>query len=111
MEEFLLLIHGNVLNDPSTEALKIHMEAYHKWMMELSENGQYIKGQRLADGGILIDKKAVVVEGPYIESKEIIGGYVLIKANNIKEAAEIAKQCPLSNHLPISVRAMHEIKQ
>ena len=36
-------------------------------------------------------KKALVTDGPYAESKELVGGYFVVKANSLDEAVEIAK--------------------
>lgn len=36
--------------------------------------------------------------GPYIEGKEVVGGYLIVKANDLKEAADLAKECPIYEH-------------
>jgi len=38
---------------------------------------------------------ALVTNGPYVETKEAIGGYILIRAETLDEAAEMAKGCPI----------------
>jgi len=38
--------------------------------------------------------KQTVTDGPFVETKEALGGYYLIDADNLDEAIEIAKQCP-----------------
>jgi hypothetical protein len=37
----------------------------------------------------------VVSDGPYVETKEAIGGYTLVKAASLEAAAELAKDCPI----------------
>jgi hypothetical protein len=37
----------------------------------------------------------VVTNGPYVEIKELIGGYIMISADSLEEAAEISKGCPI----------------
>jgi len=39
-----------------------------------------------------------ITDGPYAESKEIVGGYLGIKANDLDEAIEIAKGCPIFDY-------------
>lgn len=46
-----------------------------------------------------------VADGPFVESKEAIGGYFLLQVEDLKEAVEIAKQCPaLEYGLDVEVR-------
>jgi hypothetical protein len=37
------------------------------------------------------------MDGPYVEIKEALGGYIIVKANGFDEAVEIAKGCPIVN--------------
>ena len=37
----------------------------------------------------------VVTDGPYVELAEAVGGYTIIKAETLEEAAELAKDCPI----------------
>ncbi len=108
MQEFLLLIHGKGYKDESPSALKEHLKKYENWVDTLLKSNQYIKGQRLANSGnVLLNRETVLTDGPYLESKEIVGGYILIRAKDIEEATFLAKQCPLSEELPISIRPMY----
>jgi hypothetical protein len=50
--------------------------------------------QLLTDDGKKISRKNVITDGPFGESKEVIGGYWFILANNLDEAAQIAKGNP-----------------
>ena len=52
------------------------------------------RGQRLTDQGKTIIRPNVVIDGPFGESKEVIGGYWFIIANDLDEAVEIAKENP-----------------
>jgi hypothetical protein len=38
--------------------------------------------------------KALVTDGPFAESKELVGGFLIVKANTLEEATEIAKGSP-----------------
>jgi hypothetical protein len=42
-----------------------------------------------------VNASQVVTDGPYLEIKEAIGGYTLIRAESLEEAAEISKGCPI----------------
>ena len=51
-------------------------------------------GQRLASEGKTVSRKTVVTDGPFGETKEVIGGYWFIVAGSLEEAAEIAAGNP-----------------
>ncbi|MCS3796418.1 YciI family protein [Niastella sp. OAS944] len=52
------------------------------------------------------NKEEVVSDGPFMEVKEMIGGYVIISASDINEATEIARTCPLLDHFQLEVRKL-----
>jgi hypothetical protein len=56
-----------------------------------------------------MDGKPPVTEGPFAESKEVIGGYWIIQVRSREEATEWAKRAPMSNNERIEVRQIHEM--
>lgn len=55
------------------------------------------------------DGKATVIDGPFAEAKEVIGGYWVIQVRSREEAIEWAKRAPMSNNEIIEVRQVHEM--
>ena len=55
------------------------------------------------------DGKATVIDGPFAEAKEVIGGYWIIQVRSREEAIEWAKRAPMSNNEVIEVRQIHEM--
>jgi hypothetical protein len=53
--------------------------------------------------------KPVVTDGPFAETKEVIGGYWMIEVNSRDEAIAWAKKCPASNNEIIEVRQVQEM--
>ena len=53
--------------------------------------------------------KPIVTDGPFIEAKEVIGGYWMIEVASKEEAIEWAKKCPASNNETIELRQVQEI--
>jgi hypothetical protein len=53
--------------------------------------------------------KPVVTNGPFIEAKEVIGGYWMIEVASKEEAIEWAKKCPASNNEIIELRQVQEM--
>ena len=56
-----------------------------------------------------MDGKPTVTDGPFAESKEVIGGYWIIQVRSREEAIEWAKRAPMSNNERIEVRQIHEM--
>jgi hypothetical protein len=71
------------------------MQNWFSWIEELKAKKIYVSGEALLPVGKTVKgKKALVTDGPFAESKELVGGFFIIKANSIEEAAEIAKGSP-----------------
>jgi hypothetical protein len=52
--------------------------------------------------------KPKVTDGPFIETKEVLGGYWMIQVNSKQEAIEWASRCPASDNEVIEIRQVHE---
>jgi hypothetical protein len=96
MKDFMLLFRGAMQQfEFSPEEMQNHMQKWFSWVDDLKSKNIYVSGEPLLpEGKTVTGKKAVVTDGPFAESKEIIGGFFLIKAATIEEATEIAKACP-----------------
>jgi hypothetical protein len=53
--------------------------------------------------------KPIVTDGPFTESKEVLGGYWMIEVASREAAIEWAKQCPASANEIIEIRQVHEV--
>src|SRR5207253_2733545 len=107
MKEFLLLIKGNEMHIIPEEEKQRRLSEYRAWMMKMLDEKRYVGGQSLEPVGYHIkDKNTVITDGPYIEPKELIGGFVIIRAQSMDEAADIALSCPLLNYYEIYVRPL-----
>ena len=101
MKEFLYLIRGgqDEMQNASPEYMQAHMEKWSKWMGGMAEKGLLVGGQPLEYAGkTLIDSGTKVIDRPLAEGKELIGGYLIVKAENLDEATILAKGCPGFEH-------------
>jgi len=83
-----------------------------EWMKNMTGKGQMVGANRLQDNGKVLrqPRGASVSDGPYAESKEVVGGYVLIQADNFDEAVEIARGCPgLNMETAVEVRPVEPL--
>lgn len=108
MSEFMLLVRGKDPIAASPEALQKRMDTYIQWMQKMMADGRYKGGQPLeeSEGRLLKNKNEMLTDGPFMEAKEMIGGFVIINASDINEATEIAKTCPLLDHFQLEVRKL-----
>ncbi|QCR24352.1 YciI family protein [Pontibacter sp. SGAir0037] len=77
------------------EQMEADIQQYMQWVEELTQAGQFVAGDPLESGGYHITQKELLTDGPFIESKEAISGYFIIKAASDEQAIEIARQCPV----------------
>ena len=120
MRYLLLIGHdergGKNLSEAEHQAL---FTAYQKYEKDLKQAGVHLGGEPLqpttkalritSEGG-----KRKVLDGPFSESKEIIGGYVIIEVNSHQEAVEWAGRCPAAQLGPwcyVEVREIEELRR
>ncbi len=97
MEKFLLLVREdiNMLKNIGEEGRYKNMRLMMKWVESLAESGNFTGGEPLVMSGKYVNRDDVFSDGPFIESKECISGYIFMQAENIEQAASIAQTCPL----------------
>ncbi|MCW3105166.1 MAG: hypothetical protein JWO09_3606 [Bacteroidetes bacterium] len=97
MKEFLLLFRGGDAERKhlSPDQIEAHMKRWQEWIGSIAQKNLLINAQPLVQGGkVITGTSKKLTDGPYMEGKEILGGYVLLKANSIEEASEIGLGCP-----------------
>ena len=115
MKEYLFLFRGG---DGSTlqkspEAWQAHMQKWMAWMSGLAEAGTLVGAQPLDTSGKQITgNKKLITDGPFMEGKEMVGGYLMCKAGSYDDAVEIAKGCPILEFEDgkVEVRQIQELK-
>ncbi len=73
-----------------------YIQLWTDWMSGLGQKGILAGGEPLQTTGKLVNgKEKVVTDGPFIEAKEIVGGFLIVNAKDINDAVEISKGCPI----------------
>jgi len=101
MSEFILLYRRSV--EASDKAMGTPQKAqqsmmkWRAWMKELTDKNLLKNvGQPLENTGkVVTGQKKIVTDGPYAETKDIIGGFSIVEADNLSQASEIAAGCPI----------------
>ena len=97
MQEFLLIFRmAPAETKPSPEQMQAMIKNWQNWMGGIAAQDKLVSsGNRLAGEGKVVKPGQLVTNGPFVEIKEAVGGYIMIKANTLDEAAEISKGCPI----------------
>jgi len=74
---------------------------FNQWREKFSENIADLGGA-LSDTG-RVYKADKITDGPFIESKEVAGGFMIIAAASYEEVLEVVSQCPAINGVKTSV--------
>ena len=101
MGEFVLLFraseaeHHEHMGTP--ERAQESMQAWLAWVRELDTNG-HLKdpGQPLdLTGKMIWGTKKVVIDGPYVEAKDLVLGFMVVRAHDVEQAVTLASGCPI----------------
>jgi hypothetical protein len=109
--EYLLTLYANEdgWKQMTEEQQKQGYAAYMAYTEALKKAGAYVGSNRLqpiatATTVRVVDGKSQVLDGPFIDSKEQLGGYYLIEAADLDSALAWAARCPGAGHGTIEVR-------
>ncbi len=101
MSEFVLLYRNTTEGRRETmgspDKMQQTMKKWRAWFDDMTRKGCLKNiGQPLDDAGKVVGGKLkAMTDGPYAETKDIIGGFSLIEARDLEEAAQIASACPV----------------
>lgn len=82
---------GQKADKPSPAQMEQMYAKFNAWREQFKDNIVNLGG-RLAAGKVLTAQGAT--DGPFVEAKEVVGGYMILCAESLEEAAEVARQCP-----------------
>ena len=95
MEKYMFIFFGGDASHLSPDDQQAHMQKWFDWVQKLEKENRYVGGEALIPGGKTVaGPKKIVTDGPFAESKEVVGGYFVVLAKNLDEAVELAKECP-----------------
>jgi hypothetical protein len=98
MPKYLLIYRDSTESQqpqPSPEEMQGFLKMWDGWFKQFE--GKIVDmGDGLLPTGRVLQPGGVVADGPYVEAKEMIGGFSVVAANSYEEAVEIAKLCPIA---------------
>lgn len=96
MAGFMALVRGGSdMGSYSPEEMQAIMQSWQSWMERLGKEGKVTGGEPLDDAAsIIAGKDKIKSDGPYAETKDAVGGYLLIEAESLAQATEFMADCP-----------------
>lgn len=94
LSEYLVISRGQWDPEVSTQDIQTAIDQFYEWLDRLVAAGQMKTGQRLSCAGKTVARDRPVTDGPFGETKEVVGGYWFIVARSLDEAAQIAAGNP-----------------
>jgi hypothetical protein len=113
MANYLYIFRGGMAGtaDQSPAQMQQHMQKWNDWIQALTKTGNFKSGEPLEAGGKTISgKRKNVTDGPFAEAKDLVGGYLLVTAQSLDQAVELAHGCPiLEVDGSVEVRAVRQM--
>jgi hypothetical protein len=116
VSEYILLyretVEGRQQRTASPDRGQEEMKKWQAWFKDMTDKGQLkTLGQPLEPAGKIVEgKKKTITDGPFSETKDVIGGYSIIAAKDLDEAAQIASGCPiLDSNGKVEVRPVRQM--
>ncbi len=108
MKDFMMLFHSepDPNFNPTPEQIQEEVKAWQDWIGGIAAQGKLKnEGEALGFEGKTMHADGTVTDGPYAEVKEIVGGFIIVSADSVEEAAQLAKGCPgLTNGGKVEIR-------
>lgn len=109
MPDYILLLHdsGPFPAEMSPADIQAVIERYVTWRQRIEQSGRKISGQKLADGSGRVMRGAgtpTVLDGPYAEAREVIGGLFSLEATSYDEVVALCRDCPHLEFGSIEIR-------
>ena len=98
MKEFMMIFIGGDYEseDMSPEDIQAKMELWNKWIAELREDELFLDGRALKNNSKHIhgNEDRIVTDGPFVEAKELVTGYIVLKARDLDHVTELTAGYP-----------------
>ena len=107
MPKYLLLVSGDeererALTDEERRAI---VDGHRALIAELAAAGTLVASEALTDSSLAhVVRNGSVTDGPYAETKEVVGGFYVVECASDEEAVAVAKRIPASPGLAVEVR-------
>jgi hypothetical protein len=97
MQEFMMIFRHtpNANVQPTPEQIQANIQLWQDWIGGIAAQSKFVSTNQLGRSGKTLKPNNIVSDGPYAEVKEILGGYLIVKAGSLDEAMKLAEGCPI----------------
>ena len=108
--QYMLLIYLDEQALSESQRASCYEESTH-FAQQLNASGKYLAAAPLhptstATSVRMRDGKRMITDGPFAETKEVIGGFFLLTCETREQAIDIARECPAAQWATIEVREL-----
>lgn len=108
--QYLVISRGQWDEGASKEEVQAAIDRFYAWYEQNLEAGRMLRGSRLQTDGKVVARQRIV-DGPFTEAKELVGGYWFIVARSLDEAAALAAENPcLAFGITMEIRPLEPSK-
>ncbi|NSL90877.1 transcription initiation protein [Chitinophaga sp. Mgbs1] len=97
MKEFMMLFRhipaSGVQQTP--EAMQACRYRWQDWIGGIAAQDKFVSTNKLGNQGKTVSANQVITDGPYAAIKEIISGYIIVRADSLEEAVALSAGCPI----------------
>ena len=114
MPQYILLIYSPTEGGPPPEELQAELPRWFEYTQQLQDAGVMVAGEALesvttATTVRVRDGQRLTTDGPFAETKEVLGGYYVVDVKDLDRAIELAAKLPGARHGAIEVRPVMDI--
>jgi hypothetical protein len=97
MQEFMMIFRMAPMGNfqPTPEQMQESVRQWQDWIGGIAAQGKFSSTNQLGFNGKTLNPDGIVTDGPYAEVKEVVGGYIIVKADNLDAAVALAHGCPI----------------
>jgi hypothetical protein len=101
MEKYMLLFRNTQATESdfqsqSPEEMQAELDKWGAWIGTIAAQGKLVSTDALHNQGKLVrGSQHIITDGPFVESKELVSGYLIMSADSEAEAIEFSKGCPI----------------
>ena len=114
MDTYLVLLHeSNKMPDLSPEEIQGVIARYKAWGERLRASGNYLASNKLEASGRVLrgdSGKIRITDGPFTETKDVLGGYFLVQAGTYEQAADLCRDSPDFDFGAIEIRRAEVVR-
>jgi hypothetical protein len=97
MSKYMYIFRGGAFVTPglSPTQMQEHLAKWNRWVDSFTKAGRDHVGHPLENRGKAVRARHHITDGPYAESKDLVTGALVLEADSLDEAADLARECPI----------------